>query len=138
MKLISREELRRKLDRGDELKLVMALPAIPHRDKRIPGSLSFESVDQVVAALDPEDEVVVYCSDVHCPASIYVYALLEREGYRRLYRYAGGIDDWESAGYPVESGSAELGAAGSRRQAPRARAVRSTRRLASRRWPAIA
>jgi rhodanese-related sulfurtransferase len=138
MNLIGRDELRAKLERGEDVQLVMALPDRAFQAKRIPGTRHFETVGEALQTLDPSNEVVVYCATVYCPASIYVYALLEREGYRRLYRYAGGIDDWESAGYPVESGSAELGAAGSRRQAPRARAVRSTRRLASRRWPAIA
>jgi len=106
MMLIGRDELHRKLERGDEFKLVMALPALPHRDKRIPGSLQFETVDEAIAVLDPGDEVVVYCADVYCPASIYVSALLERRGFTRVRRYAGGVAEWEASGLPLERGGA--------------------------------
>jgi rhodanese-related sulfurtransferase len=101
--LISREELRWKLERGDEFKLVMTLSGFAYRTKHIPSSLHFETVEEAVGALDREDEVVVYCADVHCVASIYAYRLLEREGFTRLRRYAGGVADWEEAGYPLEA-----------------------------------
>ena len=52
------------------------------------------------------DEIVVYCSDVYCAASIYAYRALERRGYTNIRRYAGGIAEWEAAGYPLESGPA--------------------------------
>jgi rhodanese-related sulfurtransferase len=102
MNLISREELHRKLERGDEFKLVMTLPGFAYNSKHILGSLHFETVEEALAALDPDDEIVVYCADVHCVASIYAYRLLEREGFTRLRRYAGGVADWEEAGYPLE------------------------------------
>ena len=101
MDLISREELRRKLERGDEFKLVMTLSGFAYRTKHIASSLHFETVEEAVAALDREDEIVVYCADVHCVASIYAYRLLEREGFTRVRRYAGGLADWEEAGYPL-------------------------------------
>jgi rhodanese-related sulfurtransferase len=27
---------------------------------------------------------------------------LERNGYKKIRRYAGGLQDWEEAGYPLE------------------------------------
>ena len=102
MNLISRDELRRKLERGDEFKLVMTLSGFAYSTKHIPSSLHFETVEEAVAALQREDEIVVYCADVHCVASIYAYRLLEREGFTRVRRYAGGVADWEEAGYPLE------------------------------------
>ena len=102
MNVITRDELREKLDRGDGFKLVMTLSERAYRGKRIPGSLRFNSLDGSLEALDPEDEIVVYCANVYCSASIYAYRYLERKGYSRLRRYAGGIADWEDAGYPIE------------------------------------
>ena len=101
MNLISREELRRKLERGDRFKLVMTLSRFAFEAKRIPTSLHF---DDVVSSLDRCDEIVVYCGDVHCAASIRAYRRLERAGYRHVRRYAGGIAEWEEAGYPLEHG----------------------------------
>jgi rhodanese-related sulfurtransferase len=110
MKLISREELRAKLERHDEFRLVMTLSGFAYRVKHIPSSLHFETIDEMLAVLDPAEEVVVYCADVSCPASIYAYRLLEREGYGRVRRYAGGIADWEAAGYPLERGELDRAA----------------------------
>ena len=59
---------------------------------------------EAFAALDPTEEIIVYCADVHYAASIYAYHHLERAGYTRVHRYAGGTADWEQAGYPLESG----------------------------------
>jgi rhodanese-related sulfurtransferase len=106
MQLIGCEELNSKLERGDEFKLVMALPALPHRNKRIPGSIQFGTIQEALAVLDPDDDVVVYCADVFCPASIYVAALLERRGFSRVRRYAGGVAEWEAAGLPLEGDGA--------------------------------
>jgi rhodanese-related sulfurtransferase len=103
MKLITRDELRAKLERGDEFKLVMTLSASAYRAKHIPTSLQFETVAETLAALDPAEEIVVYCADINCAASIYAYRFLERAGYTRVRRYAGGIADWEEARYPLES-----------------------------------
>src|SRR5262249_61636118 len=85
-----------------KFKLVMTLSRSAYRTKHIPSSLQFETIDEALAGLDREDEIVVYCADVHCVASIYAYRLLEREGFTRVRRYAGGIADWEDAGYPLE------------------------------------
>jgi rhodanese-related sulfurtransferase len=132
MNIIERDELRDRLQRGDRIQLVMALPERSFQAKRIPGTRHFETVGEALETLDPGDEIVVYCATAYCPASIRVYAMLEREGYRRVCRYAGGIDDWESAGYPVESGIPRAGAP------KRRRASRPKRPFTARRWPALA
>jgi len=35
-------------------------------------------------------------------ASVALYRLLERNGYRNLRRFAGGLQAWQEAGYPLE------------------------------------
>ena len=57
---IDRDELKAKLDRGDEFKLVMVLGEWGFHAKHIPGSLNLNSPDQVPSMLDPKDEIVVY------------------------------------------------------------------------------
>jgi 3-mercaptopyruvate sulfurtransferase SseA len=107
MNLITRAELREKLDRQEEFKLVMTLSAHAYEEKRIPTSLHADCVEDALEVLDPVDEVVVYCGDVRCAASIYAYHSLERAGFTRVRRYAGGIADWEDAGYRLDSGPVE-------------------------------
>jgi 3-mercaptopyruvate sulfurtransferase SseA len=50
---------------------------------------------------------VVYCSNEDCIASQAAYRLLERHGYPNVRRYAGGLADWEAAGYPLEGDMVE-------------------------------
>ena len=102
MDLIDRDELKEKLDRGDDFKLVMVLGDWAFRAKHIPGSLNISALEVAASALSPEDEIVVYCSGDPCPASKYAYHALEERGYNHVRRYPGGVADWEEAGYEIE------------------------------------
>ncbi len=102
MNLISRDELKEKLDRGDGFKLVMTLGEWAFRAAHIPGSLNVSNEEQGRALLSPDDEIVVYCSDVNCLASQSAYNILMSHGFKNVRRYAGGLADWEAAGYPLE------------------------------------
>ena len=102
MELISRDELKEKLDRGDDFKLVMVLSEWAYRAKHIPGSLNVDNPNKAAEALNPDDEIVIYCSDENCPASKFAYHLLVENGFSNVRRYAGGISDWEAHGLPLE------------------------------------
>jgi rhodanese-related sulfurtransferase len=102
MDLIGREELKEKLDRGDSFKLVMTLGEWEYHAKHIPGSLRVSSVEEGIKALDPDDEIVLYDSGPYCPASRMAYRVLKGHGYEHVRRYSGGLEEWESAGYPLE------------------------------------
>ncbi len=102
IRTIERSELKTKLDRGDDIKLVMALNRWAYEAKHIPGSLHFDTPAELYAAVRPEDEVVVYCSAVDCLSSVALYRDLVAHGYRNVRRYAGGLLDWEGAGLPLE------------------------------------
>ena len=102
MQLINRDELKRKVDHKDQFQLVMALGDWQYRAKHIPGSLHFATLQDARASLSQDEEIVVYCASSACPASVFAYEYLVRHGYRHVRRYAGGILDWEEAGYPLE------------------------------------
>ena len=59
-RMIERDELKEKIDRGDDFKLVMVLGEWGFQAKHIPGSLNLSSPLQVPAMLDHNDEIVVY------------------------------------------------------------------------------
>ena len=102
IRTIGREELKSKLDRGDDVRLIMALNRWAYEAKHIPGSLHFDTPNELYAAVGPDDEVIVYCSNVNCLSSVAVYRDLVRRGYRNVRRYSGGLVDWEDAGLPLE------------------------------------
>ena len=107
LRIIDRAELKRKLDNREDFRLVMALSEWQYRTKHIPGSIYFASIQDALAELRKEEEIVVYCSDRTCVASASLGKVLEYEGYSHVLHYAGGLADWEQAGYPLEGQGVE-------------------------------
>jgi rhodanese-related sulfurtransferase len=103
IRVISREELLEKLDRGDDFKLVMTMGEWAYKLAHIPGSINISTLPQAEEMLDPDEEIIVYCSNVECPASQAAYYYLVNHGYENVRRYAGGLDDWQQAGLPLAS-----------------------------------
>ena len=110
VQLITREELKAKLDRGDDFKLVMVLEEWAYRLKHIPSSINIPIAFRPwgPSDLELEDEIVVYCSGEECFASKFAYTILKAQGYKNVWRYVGGIADWEDAGYPLGGEAASL------------------------------
>lgn len=102
MRLISREELLEKLDQRKDVKLLFVLGEQQYRAKHIPGSLYLYISREALEVLDQDDEIIVYCSNELCSASIFAYNFLVGHGFKNVCRYAGGLLDWEDAGYPLE------------------------------------
>lgn len=108
---IEREELKAKLDRGDDVVLLEALPQEEFESYHLPGAKNLpldevrERAPQVIP--DRDAEVVVYCANEHCTASPRATKILLDLGYRNVRDYEAGKEDWKEAGLPVETGSAE-------------------------------
>ena len=74
------------------------------RAKHIPRSIHLGCTARRIRAPpgSRDDDIVVYCSNVDCNASVAAIAHLHEQGYRNVRHYAGGLIDWEAAGLPVE------------------------------------
>ncbi len=107
MNLISREELKKKIDNNDQFKLVMTLGDFAFSAKRIPGSIQVDNEEKAKKLVSPEDEIVVYCAGPNCMASIFAYNLLANAGFTNIKRFVGGLEEWEDAGYPLEGDSVD-------------------------------
>lgn len=74
---------------------------------RLPDALwsSQRSTDEDLRKLVPDLNalVVVYCSNIGCPASEWMATRLIKLGYTNIYEYPEGIDGWMDAGYEVET-----------------------------------
>jgi rhodanese-related sulfurtransferase len=99
MQTITRDELIALLDDGVPVRLVMALGPGRFSAAHIPGSETFASVEEGLAALSPTEDVVVYCTGGH--ASLLAGRVLEQHGYRHVRHYDGGLADWAGAGLPL-------------------------------------
>jgi rhodanese-related sulfurtransferase len=105
--LIDTQELKEKLQRGDGFKVVMTLGEWEYRTTRIPGSMRISTVQEALEVLEPEDEIVLYDSGPPCPASRLALKFLKAHGYEHVRRYAGGLEAWVDADYPLEGESVE-------------------------------
>ncbi|HET9322968.1 MAG TPA: rhodanese-like domain-containing protein [Gaiellaceae bacterium] len=107
---ITREELRAKIEGGDDFVLVDALAPMSYARSRLPGAVNIplEWVDDRASRRIPDldTEVVVYCVDLECDSSVQVGERLVALGYRNVRHYAAGKKDWMRAGLPVERGAA--------------------------------
>ena len=102
---ITREQLKAKLDRGDDFVLVEALSQEHYAAAHLPGAINlpYEFVDEAEKVLpDKKAEIVVYCMNPACVASAEEARELEEMGYERVLHYAAGKQDWIKAGLPVE------------------------------------
>lgn len=102
IKGISCHELVEKLERKDQFKLVMTYSEMAFKAKHIPGSLNIHSEESAAGLLEFTDEIVVYCVNKQCVASVTAYRILENMGFKNLYRFAGGLEEWESDGQELE------------------------------------
>ncbi len=103
---IERDSVKAKLDSGADIRLVMSLQRWAYEALHIPGSLHFDTPEKLFDALDTDDEIIVYCSDAACVGSRFAYKALVNAGYTNVRRYAGGLSDWQDAGYPLEGTAA--------------------------------
>jgi len=107
MKLIDRSTLQQRLGKAT---LAEALPEKYWRDWHLPGAkhLPHDQVRQLAPDVLPDldAEIVVYCASSTCQNSHIAAQLLEQLGYANVAVYAGGKQDWDEAGLPVEQGAA--------------------------------
>lgn len=103
---ITREELKAKLDRGEDVTLVEALAPEQYEKYHLPGAVNLppgqvrEKAPEVLP--DRSAEIVVYCANEDCQASPEATKILRDMGYRNAVDYAAGKEDWKEAGLPVE------------------------------------
>lgn len=106
MKNISRAELQKKLDRGDELAVVEVLAKEKFQEFHLPGAINVpldEQFDEQIQRQVPDKNkpVVVYCWDADCNASPKAAERMEALGYKEVYDYEAGKKDWKDAGLSV-------------------------------------
>lgn len=107
MRRITREELKRELDSGRSLTLVEALPEKYWRKAHLPGALQIDytEVEDKAATLLPNKDakIVVYCANTVCQNSTQAAQTLDSLGYRNVFEYVEGKQDWADAGFPIVS-----------------------------------
>ena len=58
-----------------------------------------ENLDKIIPSRN--DKVVFYCSNVDCPASGLAAYKAAYAGYKNIYKYPEGIEEWKEKGLPL-------------------------------------
>ena len=104
---VTSDELRRKIEGGDEFVLVGALAPMAYAHSHLPGAINLppSAVDPTRLARRMPDrgtEIVVYCANPDCEDSIATAQRLQALGYTNVCHYPGGKNEWRDAGLPLE------------------------------------
>jgi rhodanese-related sulfurtransferase len=99
---IGRQELAQRIAAGDVI-VIDVRPAAEYAAGHIAGaqSIPVEQLDQHLADLAPDVEVVAYCRGPYCVMADEAVAHLRRHG-RRALRLEDGFPEWQQAQFPVE------------------------------------
>ena len=78
------------------------------KEGHIPGALScpvydfYKNITRLKKQIGLTQNIVVYCSDVHCPDSRTLAYRLIKEGCINVRIYPGGFSEWQHRGYPIQ------------------------------------
>jgi rhodanese-related sulfurtransferase/DNA-binding transcriptional ArsR family regulator len=99
---VTREELARRLEDGDDLVVLDVRPAAEYAAGHVPGAVSIP-VDELrrrLAELPADREVVAYCRGPYCAFAHEAVGLLREEGLAAR-RLEDGLPEWQAAGLAV-------------------------------------
>ena len=107
MKAITRDELKKRMDGGEDLPVVEVLAPQYYKKFHLPGAINVPLGDdfeqQIQKAVpDKNQPVVVYCANKQCPASSKAAKRMDELGYKEVYDYEEGKEGWKEAGLSVE------------------------------------
>ena len=106
--VVSLDEVAEILQRSDVI-ILDARPRVIHAMGHVPKawSLSWEEFKDEFGTLesklsDHSGDIIVYCQDISCGDGAKVAHALIEHGIAGVRLFAGGITEWENAGYPLE------------------------------------
>ncbi len=100
--IITCEELKARLDAGDEFHFCMIAPQWQWDARHIPGSVCVPDPAAAMRELKPDDHIVVYCSSVDCSTSRQAALMLDEAGFENVWHFEGGLQAWEDAELPFQ------------------------------------
>jgi rhodanese-related sulfurtransferase len=99
---VTRQELARRLQDGDDLVVLDVRPAAEHAAGHLPGAVSIPVAELRwrLAELPRDREIVAYCRGPYCAFAHDAVALLRQEGFEAR-RLEDGLPEWQAAGLAV-------------------------------------
>jgi len=87
-----------------KLLVINVLPENYYHDCRIKGSINVpaDQLEEYAKGIDRETPIVVYCASYTCPASANAWKLLHKMGFKNVWAYEGGMNEWYHVGFALE------------------------------------
>lgn len=107
---MTRQELARRLRRGDDLVVIDVRPEEEYAAGHLPGALSIplDELAKRIRGLPKDREIVAYCRGRYCAYSHVAVDLLRKRGFRAS-RLEEGLPEWEAEDLPVTRGKTDSG-----------------------------
>lgn len=72
-------------------------------DCHIKGSINipFDDLEKEISHFDKNDTIILYCTDYQCTASKYGVEMFKEAGFKNVYAYEAGMNEWYQQGLPV-------------------------------------
>ena len=107
MRTITRQALAGRINSDTPPIVIEALPRRYYEDAHLPGAINIphDEIEQEAATRlpDKQADIVVYCANSPCQNSAKAAHTLDALGYRNVYEYVEGKEDWQAAGLPLVS-----------------------------------
>jgi rhodanese-related sulfurtransferase len=111
VKVVSLELAHEIWSRGKTL-VLDARRAKDYQELHVPGALNLPPKSwknlkdsKLLAGIDKDRDILVYCSGVGCDDALKVGKILRSLGYTQVTVFTEGFRGWDEAGYPVDTGS---------------------------------
>ena len=94
-----------KMLKKEDVILVDVMDEEIHQNIHIKGAVNIPYLKleyDAIKKLDPGSVIVTYSIDYDCPVSKLAAKKLRRCGFRKVYYYPGGLQEWLEANLPVE------------------------------------
>lgn len=92
----------------DGIKFIDARSEEEFNDGHIKGAINIpfygsENYVDVINQLDKNEQIVTYCSSLDCDISILSGEELFNMGFKKIYVFIGGFDEWNKNNYPTNT-----------------------------------
>jgi rhodanese-related sulfurtransferase len=104
IKYITSDELNTKVAKGEDIIILDVRSEDSYMLKHIKGAVNipYRDFEGRMGELDSLKEIIIYCSNFDCGLSANAVALLVKSGFKNVFVLEGGIESWQTKGYPVE------------------------------------
>lgn len=106
--VISAETLYKMILDGAEVTIIDSRRSEDFEKEHITGAIGLSVTDTNAKTLsevapDVSKKIVFYCQNVKCQSSVIAASKAIGAGYKYVYEFTGGIEEWKKQGYPTAS-----------------------------------